>query len=289
MKTCARVHGLVSRVPGGIPPELLERLCDMYPEGRTGKQGHVFESRLSIDDSRTVRILSALEDAGYRPWADKSRPPIMGQEFGLQLERVYDDAGLAACEYLELCPIGKMYVPGDTRVGGRKVSQISRPGKTGISLLGMGAYTYIAVQRARDALEAASLKGLKFLPVEKSYESVDYDLYDEEDTWWELESDIELPRLASSMTLRTRDGRPFRGDFSEGCIRREGFYTHPELHYRRAGLERLGPFDAARTWEHFHPRGPAPMSRAFVVSKRFYDVCMEHNIKSRWVPVHLDD
>ena len=156
-------------------------------------------------------------------------------------------------------------------------------------MLGLGSNTYIATQRVRDALEFANLKGLKFLPVEKSYHSVDYDLYDEEDTWWELESDLELPPVSPSMTLETRDGRPFRGDFTEGCLRREGFHTHTELHYRKSDLERYGPFDAARTYEHFHPRGPAPMSRAFVVSHRFYQICRDHGIRTRFVPVRIDD
>lgn len=295
MKTIAVISGLASGIHlpgggvGGISSSLLEDLCRIHPEGRTGSQGHAFASELPLDDPRTAAILERLRNNGMQPWqgrGDRHRD----REFSYYLSRVWDDTDLVHFDYLELCPVSDdMYVPGDGRIGGNTIAQMCSPGKASISLLGVGTYTYIAVQRARDALESANLIGLKFLPVEKTYESVDYDLFDEEDTWWELESDIELPPLAPSMTLETRDGRPFQGDFSEGCVRRDGFYTHPELHYRRADLERIGPFDAARTFEHFHPRGPAPRSRAFVVSQKFYQVCRDNGIKTRFVPVRIDD
>jgi hypothetical protein len=295
MNTLAVIDGLCSgvRIPGGgiggISKRLLEQLCAIYPEGRTGSQGHCFRSTLPVDDARTGAILYALKQAGMRPWKS-GRERDNTRDYFFELQRIYDPSDLDACEFLELTAQGdEVVMKGEPRLEGRTVAKIGEPGKADICMLGICSCTYITVQRARDALEAANLKGLKFLPVEKSYESIDYDLYDEEDTWWELESDIELPPLAPSMTLETRDGKPFRGDFTEGCIRREGFYTHPELHYRRADLERIGPFDAARTYEHFHPRGPAPLSRAFVVSQNFYRVCRNNGIKTRFVPVRIDN
>lgn len=224
-----------------------------------------------------------------RPWQGQGTKT--DAEFTYRLRRVYSDCDFQACEYLELYggydpDIG---IRGKERGAGRTVTQIDEPGNADICMISPVSHTHVAVQRARDALERANLVGLRFLPVEKNYESVDCDLYDEEDTWWELESDLELPPLAPSVALVHRDGTPFTGDFSKGCGRKKGLYTNAELHYRRSDLERLGHFDAARTYEHFHPRGPAPRSRALVVSQKFYRACRENDIRTRFVPVRIDD
>lgn len=250
----------------------------------------MFAARIDTQDSRYSKILDLLHSHGLYQWMDVSRAPIRTREFTLEYERIYDLNDLDVCEYLELSPMGDdMYMRGEGRIARKAITQIGAPGKADLYRVGHGSNTIVAIQRARDVLNEANLIALRFLPVEKNYESVDQDLCDAEDMWWELESDLQLPPLSPSMTLETRDGRPFRGDFSEGCLRCEGFYTHPELHYRRADLERFGPFDAARTYEHYHPRGPAPRSRAFVVSHRFYETCGQHNIRTRFVPVRIDE
>jgi len=291
MKLFVRIGGLIHLPDDGISRALLEQLCAIYPEGRTGNQRHAFTAYLSSDDPKVQQILSLLQEEGMTPWVDKTRRCDKTSEFSLQYFREYDKYDRSVSEYLELFSgyDPDIAVPGEERLGDRTVTKINEPGKADICMISPGSYTHVAVQRARDALEAANLKGLEFLPVEKNYESVDYGLYDEEDTWWELESDLELPPLAPSMTLVHRDGTPFTGDFSKGCRRVEGFYFPVELHYRRSDLERFGPFDAARTYEQFGPRGPAPRCRALVVSKKFYQVCKQHNIRTRFVPVRIDE
>ena len=286
MRTRIRIEGIARQWQGN---EVVARLTAIVPEGRLGSDRHMFRADLPIEDSRVEALLEVLQEAGLMPWTDKARMPNRKQEYVLSYRRVYEPAELAAAEYLELYPGPVTSVDGDRRAGARTITMIEEPGKADICMVGLKSHAFVAVQRARDVLEAANLKGLHFLPVEKAYESVDYDLFDEEDTWWELESDLQLPPLSPSMNLETRDGRPFTGDFADGCLRRDGLYTYAELHYRRSDLERFGPFDAARTYEQFHSRGPAPSERALVVSQKFYQTCVANNINARFVPVRIDE
>jgi hypothetical protein len=53
MKITAHIDGLASRVGNiekGISTDLLEALCHIYPEGRSGNQGHTFAADLPIED-----------------------------------------------------------------------------------------------------------------------------------------------------------------------------------------------------------------------------------------------
>lgn len=72
-----------------------------------------------------------------------------------------------------------------------------------------------------------------------------------------------------------------------GCVPRDGFYNHAELHYRRSDLAKVEPFDVARTFESFGPRSPVQRP-SIIVSQRFYKVCVAHGMKSTWIPVRID-
>jgi len=154
----------------GIPKELFEKLCEIYPEGRGGSNGHSFTSNLSIDDPRTKAILELLDRGGMQPWKGRGECR-MDSEYRFKLRRIYDDSDFEVCEYLELYggydpEIG---VPGEKRVEGRTRTEINEPGEADICMISPGSRTHVAVQRARDALEAANLKGLQFLPVSDSF------------------------------------------------------------------------------------------------------------------------
>lgn len=285
MKTIAHLGGITRSDVGS---DLFDALCRIYPSGQRGNHRHAFHLTLETDHPATQDVLQALATAGMIPWPGR-RERRKELEFTLRLARLYEHIDLENLPFLELSPAGhEMHVNGEFRHSGRSTS-IEAPCASDICIADMTAGCFVAVQRVRDALERAALGGLKFLPVEKQYESVDYNLYDEEDTWWELESDLELPPVAPSVQLVTRDYKPFRGDFTEGCQRIEDLQMYPELHYRRSDLDRFGPFDVARTHEHFFPKGPAPMHRAMIVSQKFYRVCYDNDFRTRFLPVHIDD
>ena len=294
MKTIALIEGLCSgvRIPGtndigGLDRQIFERLCEIYPNGRRGNLGHCFRSDLMLDDPRTHAILETLETAGLKRW--KKQGEKKHDQYMFALLRTYDDSDLEACEYLEIVPEKKAkgLFRTDEPLPQRGRTVIESPAKHHISYVFTPTW-YIIRDDAKQALENAGLQNLLFLPTEKKYESVDYDLYDEEDVWWELRSDLRLPPVSSSMTLLHRDQTAFSGDFSKGCMRKEGFYNHAELYYRRKDLAAFGSFDLAHTHEMFGG-GINEFNRPLVASKRFYDVCMQHNIKTGWVPVRIED
>jgi hypothetical protein len=72
------------------------------------------------------------------------------------------------------------------------------------------------------------------------------------------------------------------------CVVRDGsgFFGHPELRYLRSEIESLGPFDLACTFEQ---HSPDPLGRPLIASRRFYQVCRDHKLGVRWIPVHLED
>jgi hypothetical protein len=295
MKTFASIHGLASgvRVPGtggirGISKELIEQLCAVFPEGRAGSLGHSFHATLPIDDPRTQAILTLLENHGLRAW--QSPAEKTDNDYIFTLKRVYDEADLGQHELLELNP------PYDS-----KVKSLYRNGP-GVGPILVDAPLQFAIgfafrpsciviqEHVRMILASAELRNLVFRPTEIRFEPVDYDLYDEEAVYWELRSDVLLPPLSPSTILVHRDHSPFTGDFARGCMRMEGFYNNPELHYRRDDLSKVAPFDLAHTYEMFHGGTmPSQDDRPLVASKRFYEVCKQHNIKTGWVPVRVED
>jgi hypothetical protein len=106
--------------------------------------------------------------------------------------------------------------------------------------------------------------------------------------WWELTSDFELPPLSPAMDLRDNNGNPIaRGEVSNGCHRYEGLYIHPELHYRAEDLETMKPCDLAWTAESFGGV-PSADARVLIASNRFYRFCVDHALKTEWVPVRID-
>lgn len=270
-----------------VGDDVFDALSRIFPEGVHGASQNGFYAVLQANDARTSAILSILDNAGLRPWVSNGHMPVRGKDYILHYQRVYESADLLNYECIELCPLGEGRIEkGQARSITQSTTVIREPGRIEMCRIGPSS-SFVTVQRARDALEAAGLQGLKFRPVIKQYNSIDYDLYDEDDTWWEIDTDIVLPPVSPSMTLLTRHHQPHPRDLSEGCYRREGFYLLPELYYRRADIERLAPFDVARTYEYFG--APTPFDRAMVVSRRFYEVCLEHNIRSHWIPVHLED
>jgi hypothetical protein len=282
MIVVARIDGIARQWQGD---DLFSQLVDIAPEGRCGTAGHMFSLTLNVDDTRVRKILERLRRTGVEPWTDRTRLPNRQSEFTLEYQRVYDAADLDVCEYLEIVA---PYVDGVWKRQADTALVLKEPTTEWDIVSVRRPNCYAAIGRAKQALEGTKLRNLSFRCARKQYESVDYDLYDEDDTWWEMRSDALLPPVAPSMTLVHKDRTPFKGECRSGCLRTEGFYTHPELHYRREDIASMKAFDLAHTYEMFGEL-PDVYDRPLVASKRFYEVCKEHGIRTGWVPVRIDE
>ena len=105
--------------------------------------------------------------------------------------------------------------------------------------------------------------------------------------YWELSSDMTLPPLSSKCSLWSNENKPFNGDYDKGCFIREGLYSNPELHYERSALVSLSQFDIAQTHERFG-NGAMVAYPKLVCSKRFYELCSQHEWEFEWQPVRID-
>jgi hypothetical protein len=251
-----------------------------------------------LDDDRTQRVLRLLEDAGLTPW-DFARglPWNPRSEYWLRLEREYDGEDLGACEFLEICPPSKGYhLAASERTDDGRMIIPQRQMPIGYDIMSDGLYrSYFIAEKAKTILEGNRLSGAEFKPA--SYRRTERK--DDPDRsmkalsstpYWELDSDFTMPPLSSTVGLTDRNGKPVRrDDFSNGLQRSEGLFTHPELHYRQSDIEKLEPFDLARTFEPFGNRsGYERLFCPLIASKRFYETCVANKLKTGWVPVRID-
>jgi hypothetical protein len=272
-----------------VEPTVFDRLVGAYPRGKTSG-GH-FRVALSQTNPDMVNLLKILRDASLTPcpgW----RTPKKGREFSLHLERSYTQAELAAYEFLELSPPPEatnynavhrsddmIMIPAD-----------SQPDGDPDLLRGMPTW-YFVPTRVKSLLEKSGLTGIQFKPtVFIPRHGIGRVLVGEESPYWELDSGLTMPPVSPDMSLVDNDGHPVRsGDVSNGFHRREGLFFFPELHYWAPEGKLKLRFDLARTFEAFNSKTYyEPLDRPIVASKRFFDFCVEHGVKTRWVPVHVN-
>ncbi len=111
--------------------------------------------------------------------------------------------------------------------------------------------------------------------------------------WWELTSDLILPRVSPRCDVRDWHGRPIPPDApvtANDCVKLvEGDFVVPEARYLRRDLQAIGEFDVALTFESTTPTFVKHRDRNLIVSQRFYQFCQTHGLKAQWSPVHVDE
>src|SRR5438128_619471 len=104
---------MITRIPGifrkEVGDEVFADLVQIYPPGDASPQHHVFKCFLPSDDPRVAQVVNRLAEAGLEPWTDHFRDREKGKEYSLNLQREYDDADLAECQYLELMPFQEAF------------------------------------------------------------------------------------------------------------------------------------------------------------------------------------
>jgi hypothetical protein len=270
----------------------IRRLRELIPEAELPGG---FMTNLLASDGAMTQSLGLLDDAGLRQWNGSRRK--QAREYTLTYTRQYEAADLLACSYLEITPTGAGDVDGESpRTNSPDVVLYEAP-MLDIGLVGMGR-CYIVSAKVRKAMLSGGFSDLLWRqtkmkpsgipPGERKSEYEKKIDPPKRGPWWALRSELVLPRLAPSMPLFHTDHTPFTGDFSKGCWRRDGLYTHAELRYRAADLEAFGPFDLAHTYEMFEAL-PREYDRPLVASQRFYQYCLKHKIETSWQQVRIEE
>jgi len=246
-----------------------------------------------------------------RPWNSASGPRKKGLEYTFKLERVYAPAGLADCDLLELRPPFEAFNTGAifrTGAGEMIVPEAQNP--LGFAIMSAEPYWYFASSQTKATLGRAGLLNVLFRPTVLVPRVEDFDeagapvevapdlasiVRSGRDLagpidYWELDGDFTMPPLSPSMEFVDAGMKSvLSGDFANGFQRKDGFYTHPELHYRASDLAALPEFDLARTYEPFSNRsGRDSFDCPLVASRRFYDFCVASGLETGWVPVRID-
>ena len=291
MNTSTLISGLfVSDI--GVP--LFRALTRIHPEGQRGSDGHSFHALLPTHDPRTIQLLRVLSDAGFKPW-QSDRPDERSQRYTFELRRIYEPVDLEGLEFVELCP--SAYGGGeyrDEKTGFVKLDVHNLDNS--LDFLAARNERYVLPERVKRIVESAAMRHVVFRPallcdssqrVEGSDKVIPWDNWGP--PWWEISSDYTLPQVSPALDVRDFNGKPVeRGNPHIRYLRKEGFYLHPELRYRRQELEGTEPFDLARTFECFGGE-PRWNERTLVASKRFYQFCIDRGLKAGWVPVRIDE
>lgn len=283
-----------------LPRPKLADISRLYPEGAVDHCR--FATRLPRDDPRTKEVLNWLEREGYRPWNYQGTLNY-AHEYMLTFIREYEPSDFERAEYAEFWPVDIMDRVLACDRDERGYLTIERPTLKDARLTGMNlvSATYgriLVLEHVRDILLEGDFRHLLFRPTvlvkgrgtgPGRATTIPWEDFKVSKPWWELTSDLVLPPLSPSMDLRDDKGNPIPpGDCSKGCSPRDGFYNHAERRYRRGDLAKVDLFDVALTFENFGTRGHTE-TRGTIVSKRFYDYCVQKRLNARWAPVRIDE
>jgi hypothetical protein len=224
--------------------------------------------------------------------------------FDLVLHRVYDEEDLGKCEFLELrAQRGAFHGFERLQSGELFIHETLLPSQPGLStwdfVSGYSQDTWLVVPaRVKDLLSQELFAHLTWKPARFWPGDVDpmvtWEIVKQKigTPFWELDSDLSLPPVSSTMDLCDRDDNHVQaGERRINIIRRDGLYAYPELRYRKSELAKLPSFDVARSYENFGlvpPQEFRPDYSSIVVSKKFYRFCHQNNLNADWLPVHID-
>lgn len=284
---------MLSLLKPELSPLVIEQIASIYAEGV--EQSTIF-AELPAEDPRMLAILEVLQNAGLTAW-DNRHERRRGAEYDLMLRRTYSPTELSHFPFLEVAPVFHGCVDGDPPRLNSPDTVVYEAPAMDIGLVG-GGYCYVASAKVYKALlnggfshllwRQAKIKPSGAPSGERRSEHEKKLNPPKRGPWRALRSEIVLPPLAPSMPLFHTDRSPFTGDFSKGCWRRDGLYTHAELRYRASDLAAIEPFDLAHTYEMFGGV-PQEYKRPLVASQRFYQYCLKHGIETAWEPVRVEE
>jgi hypothetical protein len=233
-------------------------------------------SKLPLEDPRNRQILDYLVACGMTMPTSAWHKHPKGQ-IHVVYGRDYDREDFESAAYLE--PRPEVTVAVFTRLNPHGVFEM----KTGYMRrfqIGEAGFEVVVSDALKQKLEKAGLKHLQFVPAELHGEGAEQ----YPDPIWQLSSDLVLPPVSPSCCFTDAEGNSV-GDPLKGRTLNEGLYLPTEYHYTRSSLQALGEFDAARVREGM---GPHYRHHPLIVSRRFYQFCVQHKLKMDWIPVRID-
>jgi hypothetical protein len=248
-------------------------LCALFP---SGDKSVSFSCEVEVGSLGFDNITSHLKANGLEP-SDASSPG----RYRINYHRVYDDADLGSAEYLAMFPT----VSVETRNAGTD--------ETGLLIVDaaeLPTQFLIGFSRPRGVLVVDSLKSeietAGFAgPIFRETLWFDPLRAFRRERIWEINTDVILPKMANVHQIVHAQGEPFNGDYSRPIWVREPPFAPGggELHYRTCDLQRIEPFDLARTFEFHRKR-----SHTLVASQRVYQFCSGRKLPIKWQPVRID-
>jgi hypothetical protein len=253
-------------------PELVQALLKIHPSGRRfthpiepdrlGERPtrEFFECELPEGDPTLDRLMQVIKDHGYRLWAGRGESTPLDIIF--EYRRKYETSDFETSALL--IPLPKKYVGS----GGNKRNEhglmLLNPELDRNELISFAntvAIGHVSPDKLivstelKELMEQSGLLQLCFKPVLNKH-CPDLGPIPK---FWELTSDCILPSLANPELF-------------------DGFYKPVEFHYRGSDLKAVAPFDFARCLEYRDP----------VVTKRFYQFCVNQKLDMAWTPVRID-
>lgn len=282
---------------GGVSSDVFSRIADMITSD--GRRRSILYIDMVSTDPRLRNILHMILTNSGTPWSGQTLDVQRLGSYSFRQYRVYSHDDWQGHELLRLNPLEHRYpCSDDAEVMERTAEGLARVAvdeiPPGVDFLRAHGVSALVPHRVRFVLEQAGLYRLRYRPtvpvrvVDELKPIADCSWNEFPEPWWELTSDLVLPPVSPSMALVSWSGKPIVRGSTDMCAASDGsgFLGFPELRYLRAEVEALGSFDLAHVFER---SSPSTLDRALVASRRFYEVCREHDLGVNWIPVHLED
>jgi len=267
--------------PAQVGQDVFDALCSLHPEAR-GKFG--FNCEIEEGTAALARILGFLKQHGFTPWHKFGKKLVT--QFDYRVERTFSREELATAELL--VPKPKVYVEGTgaTSRSGPLQAQRSSLRKRVLDVGFVDLWQRLIVSAGfRQLAFDAGLVGMEFGPIELVGSKKNPEVTTQ---FFELRSQRKMPSLSGQCSLVDADGRPFNGDYANGCFLSEGCYEEPLLCYERRTVAQVCEIDFLWTVERFGNYSDIALPYP-VVTQRVYSFCQTHDFTLEWLPVRIHD
>lgn len=280
-----QLHIGAPRVERDSPPFVaFEQYC------RQHSLSYVFGRDMSVrvfeDDARAQGLLEVLETYGIRPKPDGRR--VAKADYPLFVsyirEHVYDIDDWRRAKLLQIvgAPRTVEYPRVDLQDSDGSLVFNKLPSwcaRANTAWTGIAGGCALISERACSVLAEAGLRHLKLASVQYRMSPLP--------GWWELDSDLVLPRVSDTMEFSCR-GRPSPW-IDDSPLPIFPMAAGGVWRYKSSSIRSVESFDIARAVEPFgRPKWPRQGRSALIVSNRFFEVCHAAGFEFGWIPVAIE-